>query len=149
MKNSQVIMSFLGLFIFFQTQLSAQFKVQLIKIKCISPQEGGDDETYILVNDKNKVWNYKQSHSGDIGSGDLDNQDVRTLTHLRPFEFNSPIVISVWDDDYPDGDDLLGKLKINIDIDNYTKFDKIQIKEFGSLDQSYYYRVHYKVMVDN
>ena len=151
MKNSQIIICFLGMFVFFQTELSAQFKVQLIKIKCIVRSESSSDETYISVGDNYKVWHYNQdTHSGDIGSGGLENQDVRSLTHLQSFAFNCPIEIEIWEGDGGgSSDDLLGQFKINMTQSEFENIGEIQSREFGSLGAPHFYRLHYKVLIDN
>ena len=63
-------------------------------------------------------------------------------------KFSCPLKITVSNADDPtNSEDLLGEL--NIAIDNYTKFDKVETIEFGSLNDSYFYRLQYKVMIDN
>lgn len=132
----------------FSINAQAQFKLELIKIKCIVSEESSDDETYISVGNKYKIWHYNQGHSGDTGSGDLENQDVRTLTHLAPFKFNCPIVIKIMEGDGGgSADDLLGKLTISVGKNYYTKLGKIQSKEFKN--QNWFYRIHYRVSLDD
>jgi len=132
----------------FSLQSQAQFKLELIKIKCVVSEESSDDETYINVDDKHKVWHYNQRHNGDTGSGDLENQDIRTLTHLAPYKFNCSIKVKIAEGDGGGSDDdTLGELTISVPKSYFQKLGKVQSKEFKN--GSWWYRIHYRVSLDD
>ncbi|GEM_PF-7080764 len=132
----------------FSIKTHAQFKLELIKIKCLVSEESSDDETYISVGNKYKVWHYNQRHSGDTGTGDLENQDVRTLTHLAPFKFNCQTIIKISEGDGGgSADDLLGKITISVPKSYFQKLGKVQSKEFKN--GSWWYRIDYRVSLDD
>ena len=81
--------------------------LHLVSLKCIETEDWtGADNPYLIVNGQ-QVW-----------SGRLNDGQTAGLTHLSPIPFvvyangASDAWVSLYEDDWPDGDDLLGQVRI-------------------------------------
>jgi hypothetical protein len=70
--------------------------LRLISLECHTTEDSGDDEAYLRVKGV-KVW------GGDINSG-----QAVDLSGSALIEFNRRARIQLFDEDWPDSDDLLG-----------------------------------------
>ncbi len=136
-----IILSMISFCLLSQTELKAQFTLELVKIKCLVSEDSGGDETYIKVDGK-KIWDYDYN-----GGNDMENQDVRVLNSVRRTPFNCPIVLKIYDEDNTSADDLLGQLIVNVSSSDYKNIGKVQSKEFKKEDS--WYRITYRVWLDD
>ncbi len=133
-----IILCIISFCLFSHTELKAQFKLQLVKIKCIDAEDRNDDETFIMVNDT-RVWDY--------GGDDMASGEERSLLSVSPISFNCPIAIRVYDEDT--GDDYCGRHIINISPVDYRDFGREKLQELQMVDEDCRYSITYKVLLDN
>jgi len=131
-----IILSMMSFCLFSQAELKAQFKLQLVQIKCITPEESGGDETYIKVNG-NRVWkkNMKKNTS-------------RSLLAVPPISFNCPISIRIYDEDLY-SDDYCGRYIVNVTSSDYNDLGRNKLQEFTGIGQDCKYEITYKILLDN
>ena len=135
-----IVFSIISCCLLSQSELKAQFKLQLIKVTCIDSEDRNDDETYIMVNDT-KVWDY--------GGNDMKSGDERSLLSVAPISFNCPIFIRVYDGENVGSDDYCGRLIINISPADYREFGTEKSPELRQVDEDCRYSLTYKVLLDN
>lgn len=136
-----IILSIISFCLLGQTELKAQFKLQLVQIKCINAEDNNDDETYIMVNDT-KVWN--GGERDDMASG----EPPRSLLSVAPVPFNCPISIRIYDEDNG-SDDYCGRFIVNISPGDYRDLGRDKLQEFTGIGQDCKYEITYKVLLDN
>ncbi len=136
-----IILSIVSFCLFSQTELKAQFKLQLVKIKCIDSEDRNDDETYIMVND-NKVWNGGEQN-------DMESGEERSLLSVAPISFNCPISVRIYDKEDVGSDDYCGRHVINVTPPDYREFGREKIQELHRVDEDCRYSITYKILLDN
>src|SRR5262245_56880130 len=77
-------------------EVAIMANLRLISLECIETEDAGDDEAYLRVKGI-KAW------GGEINSG-----ETADLSGLPLIHFNRRARIQLFDEDWPDSDDLLG-----------------------------------------